>query len=214
MQPISSEQLLNQLQWRYAVKRFDATRKIDPQTWQALEASLVLTPSSYGLQPWRFIVITDADLKSKLPAISWNQQQPQDCSHMVVMAARRMVDVEYIDRFMNSVESQRQLPSGAMNGYRNMLVSTIGQTEGQHLDWNARQVYIALGQILLAAALLGVDACPMEGIDRTSYDRILELDQSEYTSVVACALGYRHPEDRQAQAKKVRFSSDEVIQHR
>ncbi len=214
MQPISSEQLLNQLQWRYAVKRFDATRKIDAHTWKALEASLVLTPSSYGLQPWRFIVITDSNVKSKLPAISWNQQQPQDCSHMVVMAARRTVDVEYIDRFMNSVESQRQLPSGAMNGYRNMLVSTIGQIEGQHLDWNSRQVYIALGQILVAAALLGVDACPMEGIDRPSYDRLLELDQSEYTSVVACALGYRHTEDRQAQAKKVRFSSDEVIQYR
>jgi nitroreductase len=212
MNPIQPQQLIDCLQWRYAVKRFDASRVIDQTTWSALESSLVLTPSSFGLQPWRFVVITDPNVKAQLPAISWNQKQPQDCSHMVVLAGRKKVDVDYIDRFMNSITQTRQLPEDAMSGYRNFLVSTVSKTEDQHLNWNARQVYIALGQLLTAAAVLGIDACPMEGIDIAAYDKLLELEQSEYSTIVACAMGFRHPEDQQANAKKVRFSADEMVQ--
>ena len=81
-----------------------------------------------------------------------------------------------------------------------------------HLDWNARQVYIALGQLMLAAAMLGVDTCPMEGIIPAEYDKLLGLDGSDYTSVVGCAIGYRHPEDQGATAKKVRFPAEDMIE--
>ncbi len=204
------DDLVGQLQWRYAVKRFDASRRIEESLWQALEASLVLTPSSYGLQPWQFIVITDESIKAQLPAISWNQKQPQDCSHMVVLAARRAMDASYIDRVMSLVAKTRNLADGAMTGYRDMLVSIVSKTEN-HLDWNARQVYIALGQLMTAAAMLEVDACPMEGINMSAYDDLLGLTGSDYTSVVGCALGYRHPEDKQSTAPKVRFQSAELI---
>jgi nitroreductase len=213
MLELTPKSLLDRLNWRYAVKRFDPTRRIDDSTWQALEASLVLTPSSYGLQPWRFIVITDEAMKAKLPAISWNQKQPQDCSHMVVLAARKAMDAAYIDRFMHLVTETRCLPEGAMTGYRNMLVSTIGKDPDRHLDWNSRQVYIALGQLMTTAAILGVDACPMEGIHLAAYDELLQLNDSDYTTVVACALGYRHPEDQQAVAAKVRFQHSEIVTH-
>ncbi len=211
MLEITPQDLLERLQWRYAVKRFDATRKIDEQTWQALEASLVLTPSSYGLQPWQFIVITDEATKAKLPPLSWNQKQPQDCSHMVVMAALKSMNEEYVDRYMQLVAQTRSLPDGAMSDYRKMLVSTINRTPDKHLDWNARQVYIALGQLMAAAAMLCIDACPMEGINLPAYDELLGLTETDYTCVVACALGYRHPEDRQAQAVKVRFGAHEIV---
>ena len=211
MSPIPHSELLSQLQWRYAVKRFDPLRKLPDATWAALEQSLILTPSSYGLQPWKFLVVTSDEVKTQLPALSWNQKQPQDCSHMVVLAARRAMDAEYVDRFMSSVVETRSLQSGAMDGYRRVLVGTIEKMES-HLDWNARQIYIALGQLMVAAAMLGVDTCPMEGIDAAAYDRLLGLDGSEYTTIVGCAVGYRHPEDQQASAKKVRFPAPEIIQ--
>ncbi|RMF44057.1 MAG: NAD(P)H-dependent oxidoreductase [Planctomycetota bacterium] len=211
MAPIPPEQLIEQLEWRYAVKRFDPDRRIDEVTWQALERCLILTPSSYGLQPWKFIVITDPEIKAQLPALSWGQKQPQDCSHMVVLAARRTMDAEYIQRFMESVVQTRDLPSDAMQGYQRVLVSTVEKMDS-HLDWNARQVYIALGQLMVGAAMLGVDTCPMEGIDTAGYDRLLGLEESEYTTVVGCAVGFRHPDDAQARATKVRFSADELIE--
>lgn len=211
MSAISNQQLLQQLNWRYAVKRFDATRRLDDAIWQALESSLILTPSSYGLQPWKFVVITDDQVKAKLPAISWNQKQPQECSHMIVLAARKSMESDYIDNYMASICAARGLAADAMSGYRNILVSTVEKMDG-HLDWNARQVYIALGQLMVAAAMLGVDTCPMEGIDAAAYDQLLGLTNTDYTSVVGCAVGYRHPEDVQAQAKKVRFDASEMVQ--
>ena len=213
MAEISPQQLIEQLTWRYAVKKFDATRTIPAEVWQAIEKAMILTPSSYGLQPWKFIVITDPDLKAQLPAISWNQSQPKDCSHMVVLAARESMNTEYVDSYMNSVVATRGLPTDAMTGYRNVLVSTIEKME-THLDWNARQVYIALGQLLVASAMLGIDACPMEGIVVAEYDKLLELGGTGYTSVVACALGYRHTDDKQASAKKVRFSDSDLMVRR
>lgn len=210
MAAIEGSQLLEQLNWRYAVKRFDASRRLDEQTWQTLATSLVLTPSSYGLQPWKFFVISDQETKDKLPAISWNQKQPQDCSHMVVLAALKTMDSSYVDRYMKSVVDQRKLPDGAMDGYRKVLVNTI-ESMDSHLDWNARQVYIALGQLMVAAAMLGVDTCPMEGIVPDAYDELLGIKDSDYTTVVGCAVGFRHPEDAQAEAKKVRFPEHAII---
>ncbi len=209
---MAAEQLLHRLSWRYAVKRFDPARRILPETWQAIERALVLTPSSYGLQPWKFLVITDESIKAKLPAISWNQKQPQDCSHMVVFAARRTMDASYIDNFVSSVCTTRDLPTGQMDAYRNVLVKTVEAME-THLDWNTKQVYIALGQLMLAAAMIEIDTCPMEGIVPLEYDKLLGLVDSDYTAVVGCALGYRHLEDTQATAKKVRFSADDLIVH-
>ncbi len=211
MSEIPAQQLLEQLSWRYAVKRFDPNRKVDEVTWRALEQAMVLTPSSYGLQPWKFIVITDELTKAKLPAISWNQKQPQDCSHMVILAAKVSMDAEYVDSFMDNVVSIRGLPADSMVGYRKMLVATIEKME-QHLDWNSRQVYIALGQLMLAAAMLGIDTCPMEGIVASEYDKLLGLTGTGYATVVGCAVGYRHAEDAQATAKKVRFATEAVVQ--
>lgn len=211
MSELGPQELIERLQWRYAVKRFDDSRTLDQATWEALEASLVLTPSSYGLQPWRFVVITDPALKAQLPAISWNQQQPKDCSHMIVLAARKTMDESYVNRFMESVAQQRGLPAEAVAGYRNVLISTVNSTMGKHLDWNARQVYIALGQLMATAAMLRVDTCPMEGIDTAAYDTILGLTETDYTCVVGCALGYRHPQDKAASAAKVRFAAPDVV---
>ena len=208
--PQATRQLLEQLQWRYAVKRFDPTRRVPDETWQTLEKSLILTPSSYGLQPWKFVVVTDPAIKAKLPSISWNQKQPQDCSHMVVLAARKTMDASYIDSFIDHLCLTRKLEPQAMAGYRRLLINIIDNMQS-HLDWNTHQVYIALGQLMVSAAMLGIDTSPMEGIDRDQYDQVLGLVGTDYTSAVGCAIGYRHPEDSQAHAVKVRFAADDMI---
>lgn len=211
MPDLTPSALLEILNWRYAVKQFDPQRVIPSDVWQAIERGLILSPSSFGLQPWRFIVITDPELKRQLPPISWHQTQPLDCSHMVVLAARKSLDAEYVDHFLQSVADTRGVPRDSLTGYRHVILKSVEQTTAIHLHWNARQVYIALGQLMTAAAMVGVDSCPMEGLELPAYDRLLGLDESPYTAVVGCALGYRSESDKYASAPKVRFPSEEVI---
>jgi len=208
---MTTDQLLDSLAWRYAVKRFDPTRTLDSKTWEAIEKSMVLTPSSFGLQPWKFCVIQSPELKAMLPAISWNQSQPGDCSHMVVFAAMKSVDTDYVDRFLNETAVTRGVPVESMDYYRQMILGFLKNADGKHLVWSSNQVYIALGQLLATAAVLGVDACPMEGIVAAEYDKLLGLEGSNYGSVVGCALGYRHSDDKYANAAKVRFAASDLV---
>lgn len=216
MQAIESKTFLEALHWRYATKKFDAARKIPAELWAALEASLVLTPSSYGLQPWKFLVVTDPALRKALVPHSWNQTQPSDCSHFVVFAVRDGMDEAHVDRFVARAASVRGVDPSVLQGYRNMMVSDVvkGPRGAQAAEWAARQAYIALGQFMAVAALAGVDTCPIEGLVPKEYDRILGLEGSGYHTVVACAAGYRAADDKYASAPKVRFEAAEVIERR
>lgn len=212
--PIPADHWLDQLRWRYATKRFDAEKRIDDETWKAIERSLALTPSSFGLQPWKFVVVQSDGLKAQLPAISWGQTQPKDCSHFVVIASLSEVDMDYVDRFLGDVANQRSVGQETLAGYRKVIQGFLEAAQGQHAHWSTRQAYIALGQLMATAAALGVDACPMEGIEPEKYDRLLGLSGTPYATRVACALGYRHPEDAYARLPKVRFPHEHVIEHR
>ncbi len=213
MPDLTPSALQERLTWRYAVKQFDADRKIPLDIWQVIEQSLILTPSSFGLQPWQFVIVTDPQIKQQMPPISWNQTQPLHCSHMVVLTARKSLDEAYVDHFLESVAQTRGVAAETLLGYRNVICQSVAQSIGQHLNWNARQVYIALGQLMTAAAMVGVDSCPMEGLDMTAYDRLLGLTDTPYTTVVGCALGYRSPNDKYATAPKVRFAAADIIKH-
>ena len=213
MEVMKTNELRDALNWRYATKKFDAGRPIPEDRWAALEESLVLTPSSYGLQPWKFLIVTDAEVRRSLMPHSWNQPQPVDCSHFVVFAAKTSVDEAYVDRFIARTAEVRGIPPAALAGYRNMMVGDLvqGPRAAQVAEWAARQAYIALGQFMGSAAFLGIDTCPMEGIVPAEYDRLLGLEGSGYTTVVACAAGYRAAEDKYATASKVRYPASEVI---
>ncbi|MSU33365.1 MAG: NAD(P)H-dependent oxidoreductase [Pedosphaera sp.] len=211
----SPDSVLEQLRWRYATKQFDASRKIDPSLWNDLEQALILAPSSFGLQPWRFIVITSPDIRAALLSKSWGQKQVVDCSHFVVLTVKIGLDQAHVDRFL---ERQIALRGGSLETlatYRGMILSSLkGAAQAGRLDtWQTHQIYIALGQFMTTAAMLGIDTCPMEGIDPTAYDQILGLDDSSYRTVVACAVGFRSPNDTYASLPKVRFSGEELIQH-
>ncbi len=213
MKPVSNESLMAQLNWRYATKSFDPAKKISPADWATLEQSLILTPSSFGLQPWKFFVITDPAVKTRLPAMSWDQPQVRDCSHLVVFTVRKVLDEAFVDQFLARTAEVRSLPVAALNGYKQMIMGSVNGSVGHHETWNARQAYIALGQLMTSAAMLGIDACPMEGIIKPEYEKLLETDKQGLAVVCACAVGYRSANDKYAHAPKVRFPASMVVQH-
>ncbi|MCW5558985.1 MAG: NAD(P)H-dependent oxidoreductase [Verrucomicrobiae bacterium] len=215
MSPIPPQTVLDALQWRYATKKFDSTRTISADTWSALEQSLVLSPSSFGLQPWKFLVVTDPATRASLVPLSWGQTQPVDCSHFVVFTVRLGLSTEDVDRYIQRIVAVRGGTAEALSGYRDIMVGSLEKARGAgFLDaWQTHQVYIALGQFMACAALLGVDTCPMEGIEPARYDEALGLQGTGFATVVACAAGYRSADDKYAQVKKVRFEASEVIRH-
>jgi nitroreductase len=216
MPTISPETLLTQLNWRYATKKFDPARKIPAATWAVLEQVLQLSPSSYGLQPYRFIVATDTELRQKLRAVSWDQSQITDASHLVVFARRLQLTEADVEKFIDLTTDTRGMGRGSLQGYRDMIVGDLvkGPRHAIIREWTARQTYIALGNLLTAAALLGVDACPMEGFDPAKYDEILGLTVRGYGATNVCTLGYRAADDKYAAAKKVRLPAGDLIEHR
>ncbi len=214
MNPISPAHLLDALTWRYATKKFDPAKVIAPETWSALEESLILTPSSYGLQPWKFWVVTSPELKEQLKPMSWNQAQVTDCSHYVVFTIKKNLAAADVDRFVARTAEVREVPADSIAGYRNVMVSDVvyGARSFNVNEWATRQTYIALGNFMTSAALLGVDTCPMEGIEPVKYDKALNLPEAGYATVVACAAGYRAEDDKYADLAKVRYTKSEVVE--
>jgi len=215
MNPVSDETILKQLNWRYAVKNFDPARKIPPAQWATLEQALILAPSSFGLQPWRFYVIDDVEMRQKLIPVSWGQTQVFDASHLVVFAIRKNLDAEFVDRFLDRHIEIRGGDRAALAGYRKLILKSLEgeiQEAGAH-HWAARQAYIALGQFMTTAAMLGIDTCPMEGLEADRYDEILGLAEQGYATVCACPAGYRSANDKYQHRKKVRFAAKDVVVH-
>ncbi len=210
-----SQSLLDDLRWRYATKTFDPAKPIPADVWKTLEESLVLTPSSYGLQPWKFIVVTDAKKKAELRPHAWNQAQVTDCSHFVIFASMTTLQSEHIDRHFDRTEEVRGVPASKMKGFRDMIVEDLmhGARSGVIAEWAGRQSYIALGQFMLACALLHVDACPMEGFVPAEFDKILGLTAKGLTATVCCAAGYRAESDKYASMPKVRFPAEKLVEY-
>ncbi len=208
------EDLAGALRWRYATKSFQAGARIPSATWSALEDTLVQSPSSYGLQPWKFLVIEDPTLRATLKPHSWDQTQITDCSHLVVFLVRRTIEEADLDRLIQATADARGLDPEQLAPYRAMMAKDLihGPRSAVIDRWASNQVYIALGTFLTAAALLSVDTCPIEGFSPADYDRILKLETSPYRSCVVCAAGYRDPEDRYAALAKVRYSAEDLIE--
>jgi nitroreductase len=216
MSAVSSNDLIQQLKWRIATKKFDANKKVSDGDWKILEEALILSPSSFGLQPYKFVVITDQTLKERLVAASWNQGQVADCSHMIVLAARLKTGSDDINAYVRRISEVRGIPESALEGYKQMMMGSLvgGPIEPIATEWAARQCYIALGQLMVSAAMLGIDACPMEGIIPAQYDEILGLKAQGFTAVVGCPVGYRDAEDGYGKMPKVRMPASVLIDHR
>lgn len=207
-----NEQILEKLKWRYATKAYDPTKKISEEDWKVLEESLTLAPSSFGLQPYKFIVVNDPATREKLKPAAWGQAQVTDASHFVVLAYKKVLTDADVEHFVDRIVEVRGVARETLTDYENIMKDAAQKAvEGGYIEtWNSRQAYIALGFLLETAALLGIDATPMEGFDAAQFNEILGLD--DHSAVVICALGYRKAEsDWLAPLPKVRFPNEELI---
>jgi nitroreductase len=211
MKPVPNEVVENQLSWRYATKSFDATKIIPEADWQTLETALVLCPSSFGLQPWKFFIVTDPVVKAKLKPATWNQSQVVDASHVIVFAIKKDLNADDIDRFIARTAEIRGTTVELLAGFRKMLVGTLLNPAIDINEWAARQVYLAIGFFMASAAMMGIDVCPIEGFEPPKYDEILGLPPLGYSSCVIAAAGYRLDTDKYAALPKVRYKPEDVV---
>lgn len=204
--------IVEAMKWRYATKQFDTEKKLSAEQFEILKEALRLAPSSFGLQPWHFIVVEDVELRKKLRTAGYDQPQITDASHFLVLATEKNVDAALVDKYMENVAAVKNIPVEGLEGFRNMLNGSIqakGETGAR--EWAARQVYIALGVLVAAAAVEGIDMAPMEGFDPQQFDEILGLDKRGLTSRVMVGLGFRKADDPAAQVIKVRYAEEQVF---
>ncbi|MFN9069002.1 MAG: NAD(P)H-dependent oxidoreductase [Bdellovibrionales bacterium] len=211
---MSPDQVIHSLNWRYATKKFDSTKKIKENDWHTLSESLRLAPSSYGLQPWKFLVVQDKEKLKKLTPLSWNQTQVEDCSHYIVFTTLLKVSEDHVKKFINKTAEVRGVDPKTMQGYQDMMIGDVVKGPRSEIAkwWAQRQSYIAMGFLMETAALLKIDTCAMEGIDPSGYDKVLGLEGTGWGTVAAVACGYRHPDDKYQNMKKVRFDTPDIIQ--
>ncbi|MEO0414008.1 MAG: NAD(P)H-dependent oxidoreductase [Verrucomicrobiota bacterium] len=209
-----NETILNALNWRYACKQFDSDRKISESDWSTLEDALILTPSSFGMQPWKFLVVQDQAVKDSLVEHSWGQRQVADCSHLLILTIRTEVSEADVDKFVNATCEARGEDFSSMEALRGMMAGFVNRLSPEDTyAWAKLQSYIALGNFMTSAALLEIDTCPMEGFLAPKYDQVLGLKDRGLTCAVICPAGYRSAEDKYASAKKVRYSREELIEY-
>ncbi len=210
LKPSFHMDILTPLHWRYATKKFDPNKKINESTFEKLLDALVLTPSSYGLQPWKFLVVTDPKIRARLRVHSWDQAQVTDSSHFVVLCRLENMTAAHVDHYVERIMDVRGVSRESLEGYKSMMMAKVSDSSATK-EWMKNQVYITLGNLMTSAAALGVDACPMEGFDPAEYDRILDLPAQGLRACLACPLGYRSEDDHYAEVEKVRFPKEEVV---
>ncbi len=203
--------IIEQLNWRTAVKLFDPDKKVSETEVEQLLEVLRLSPSSYGLQPWKFVVVKDLETRKKLKEASHNQAQVLDASHFIVLCSKTSLTQADVDHYVQTVAKIRDVKVEDLAGMEKSLLGFIGKKSPEEFAmWTAKQVYIALGNLLSACAMAGIDSCPMEGFEVSKYNEILGLHDLDLTANVACAIGYRSEGEIIGKKKKVRFSKEEV----
>lgn len=203
-------EIIDKFNWRYATKMFDTSKKISEQDLDILKESIRLAPTSYGLQPFEVIIVENPQIREELKTASWGQGQITDASHLLVFTVKNKLTNDDVHSFIDNIVETRQIERKMVGQYEDLLLRTVESlTDEQKKTWIINQIYLTLGFLLSTASLLNIDACPMEGFDKSGYDRILELSDS--SSVVVCALGYRSEEDTYQHMKKVRKSIFDIF---
>ena len=204
---------IDDLNWRYAVKQFDASKKVSDEDLQKLIDAVQLSASSYGLQPYKILVVKDQAVKEKLKAAGYNQSQFSDATAVFVFAHQTDFDAELVDSYIELSERIKELETGTLEGYANLMKNALlNLPQEAKAGWTSRQAYIALGNLLSAAAAHKIDACPMEGFEAAAFDEILGLTDQNLHAVVVAAVGYRSAEDETQHAPKVRRPQEELFQ--
>ncbi len=198
--------------WRYATKKFDSSKKISNSDLDILKEAIRLTSSSYGLQPYKILIVENPETRVKLQPASWGQTQIIDASHLIVFANFTKIDTDDIDAFFKNICETRNIPLEPLLGYKEFMTNAISNKSADEVNiWNQKQTYLALGNLLNAAADLKIDACPMEGFDAKQYNEILGLDKLNLNAALVATIGYRSNEDATQNFKKVRKSNKDLF---
>ena len=203
---------LENLQWRYAVKKFNPNKKLQTSQIETLKEAFNLTATSYGLQPLKLVVINNKEIQKQLVAHSWNQQQVYDASHLLVICTSNNVTTEDVENYFSLVKKIRNTEDKVLNPFKEFLKAEIDKKTVKELNaWSKNQAYLALGNLLTVCANEKIDSCPMEGFVPEKYDAILNLNSQNLTSVLVLPVGFRADDDYMAALKKVRKPLSESI---
>lgn len=205
-------QLLENLNWRYATKKFNPEKTVSPTDISILKEAIRLSVSSYGLQLYKVLVIEDPEIRKELRKASWDQPQITDASHLFVFCRLDKVTEQDIDNYVNMVIHQNNADKEVMNNYGSFIKEKVFELpKSDAHTWMEKQVYLALNNLLVACAELKIDACPMEGFEKETYDAILNLKELGLKSTVIAPVGYRSAEDESQYWDKVRKSTKELF---
>ena len=198
--------------WRYATKKFDSTKKISTEDLEILKEAIRLSTSSYGLQPYKVLVIENEEIREQLKPASWNQSQITDASHLIVFANITNIGNDEIDSLISNMSKIRSTPLESLVGYGDFMKSKINSLSiEQKSSWTAKQTYLALANLMNAAAEMKIDVTPMEGFEASKYNEILGLNELGLNATLVSTIGYRHEEDATQHYKKVRKSTNELF---
>lgn len=210
--PALGNAFVRALSWRYATKKFDPSKQVRSEDIETILGATNLSASSYGLQPYQFLLIQDRELQGKLVSASYGQKQVEDAGAVLVFAIRTNIDDDYIRQSAKETEEARGLEPGQLDDYaKQMIGSIMGMDDAKRALWASKQAYIAMGTALAACAMLGIDTCPMEGFVPAQYDEILELGEKNLRSVLVLPIGYRAEDDENSNFAKVRKSLDQMV---
>ncbi|WP_433832831.1 NAD(P)H-dependent oxidoreductase [Flavobacterium anhuiense] len=203
---------LDNQNWRYATKQFDASKKIADADLNTLKEAVRLSASSYGLQPYKVIIVENPELREQLKGAAWGQTQITDASHLFIFANDLNLDAGSVDKYISNISEVRGVPTEALGGFSDMMKGVIANLseDAKHI-WTAKQTYLALGNLLNAAAELKIDATPMEGFNAAQFNEILGFDKLGLNASVIATVGYRHEDDKSQHSKKVRKSHEELF---
>ena len=204
--------IIDTLNWRYATKRYDPTRKISDDDIETLKEAVKLSVSSMGLQPYRIIIVENPELREQLKAVAFNQSAITEASHLFIFANETNISQTQIDAYLKNIAETRGITLESLSGFgKSMNGFVSGMSDEDNENWTRHQAYIAMSSLINAAAFLKIDATPMEGFDRKKFNEILKLDEMGLNTAVIATIGYRHKEDAAQHLKKVRKSNAELF---
>lgn len=204
--------IIENLEWRYAVKKFDSEKNLSKQQVEKLKQAFNLTATSYGLQPIKMVVVHNKPLQQKLVSFSMEQQQVAQASHVLILCIENRVDGNYISEYFKRVRDVRGTSDEILKPFKEDMVSNFSKKDVAEVrDWSKNQAYLAMGNLLTICALERIDSCPMEGFEPEGYDRLLGLTEKGLTSVLVMPVGFRADDDMFATFKKVRKELNDSI---
>lgn len=205
--------IIEDLNWRYACKKFDPTQKLSEKEVDTLLESMRLTASSYGMQPWSFIRVTNSELREQILPHSWNQKQVVEASDLFVLCAKTEINEAMVDAYIDDIVKTRKVEKDSLEGFKKMMMYTIAWDDAKKAAWADKQIYIAMGTLLSTCAQMRIDSCPMEGFVPSKVDEVLGLKEMGLRSVLMCPVGHRASDDNYADLTKVRFDKEQVIRN-